>query len=348
MKYLILLILTLNVFSQSRLKIYDHPNRDYQKCLNLETNAQSKGITLNVGEYKGACFNDEMMRAVDKLELPEHLSEKDFLLVENFSHKGKYYYALIEVGAIDSRTEVMMQLERFAPTWIAGHTQLRYRFPEKIVHLYETLDDLDAGKEPDVKLQDIVTSIEAMRPFGRNYGLVAGTQDKFLAVFRMKSVRDVADKAIRNNNDKIEQFIIKFEKQRNKRVLLEHYVSKGTEHGYSLIYNTLVFNCTNGLYIQAEPIVKSVGKKVKFFQKVKLALPVFASGALERSDLIEKRIENFDARLFVFREEMNARRELDQKIINILPELSEVKEVERSSKCSENQYRHHGVCVLKK
>jgi|GEM_PF-5462584 len=322
-------------------------NREYRSCYNVQTQEQSMGITIDYGDYSGMCFNDVMMKAIEQTSLPSFLDQDQFILVKNFSHQGEYFYALIDLYKIKANTQVIMQLERFNPKWIAGHTQLRYQFSENAVELYRNIEDIHLSKKPAFRLNDIVTSIEAMRPFGKNYSLIDGTQRKFLAVFRMKSLSDVAIKAIKNKNDSIEQFKIKFERQENKRLLLEYYIQSGTKKGYSLEYNTVTFNCTNGLYFQAEPIVKSVGKKINTVQKIKLALPVLASGALEKSNLIDERLSNFSAMRALISATRN-NRDLSLSTQTTLIQELPLEKMRSYEPCGEEKFRHHGICLDKK
>ncbi len=280
-------------------------NRVKRTCLNLKTLSCMDGITTDRGPNAGICFNDDYMRAVKKVpneELPLPYQEKikvgeneeayRYLVVENFSHgtdktsgKQKYHVAVIDLLELDESAKVWGQLERFPPKWLAAHAQMRYDLKNGAM-LFDSLSDFKTGKGPTEIVSSIITSIEAMKPHGKPYELIGGTREKFLAVFRLKSLDDVIDKAkaVTKYTVDIEELPLKFQDNINKALLLSDYVNKGTKIGYGVRYHTFVFNCTNGLFIQAERILKRIGKKLRGGWKT--FLPVFVPRILKESGIL--------------------------------------------------------------
>jgi len=202
------------------------------------------------GENQGKALDITSKRAIGRLTAEE---AKSFFngevpqgqIIKNVFHNGKFYVAVIP--AYGPR-HVIVQLEHFAPEWIAGHTQLRFSFDQP-VKLYESKMGKDVNHaKPEYELHDLLFSAEYHAPKGVKYDLLGGAKEgNFNLVHRLTSMEAKVDSMIRDQGHTVDQWRLElFPDQREH--LFETALARAEEAGYKESYHTITKSCTTELW----------------------------------------------------------------------------------------------------
>jgi hypothetical protein len=239
------------------------------------------------GKHAGDCLTNDIKRNFyipTEKELSEIGYEKqnDFknkVVVVNFSHDHQFMLAEIPVDKIQN---VVFQLERFNPKWIAAHTQLRFDFSEPVILKSQYNGKMELGQ-----IRSIVFSTEAiLRINGPKFDLIPGVFDNFGAVYRLVSLDQKYQDVVIEEKNPVEQFDLNLSSKQAQdlfKIILSRHSSKDVKH----VYNTVGLNCTNVLFQDLDQLLNYKGV---FFGRTRTTIPVLSPGVLKAVKLIKTTI----------------------------------------------------------
>lgn len=167
------------------------------------------------------------------------------IVIGNVIHQKRFWTAFISPNSID---KVIVQLEHFSPTWIAGHIQLRLLFKKGMeAHL---VPQSARYPESPVVLRNLVISAEYNAPAGVPYNVFNGFHGKnfdglephYNINFLLVSLEDKIEQMITKQNHQVEQFPLVLS-ENEKRKLLLNAVTIANTQGMKRMYNTWTKSC---------------------------------------------------------------------------------------------------------
>ncbi len=214
---------------------------------------------MPAGLFKGRCINSCQQRSVTLLS-----SNPNYLTIANFSHNNKFWIAQIPLQGIDT---VIYQTEEFEflQSCPACHSQLRFRFkPDQPVILTPQI-----GGNYEVKLTDIVYSIEATGVPGMNFDPFTAILDFYGLSYRFVSLQDRAERMIKIDNHTVKQLKLNLD-QTDRAKLLNQAVLQSNQFGMKQMYSLYNRNCTTELF---QLLDRSVSKKIPGQTNVFINIP---------------------------------------------------------------------------
>ncbi len=250
---------------------------------------------ITSGKFKGECLDTSKIRSYQQL-FRDNTPDGDFIryllgdnvVIANVLHQNKFYLAVINPKAISN---IYFQVEKFAPEWLAAHTQIRFQFDKRHPVL---LLDQKFPLIPEAMVQDLVLSVEAVfLNDGPKYDLWKGLHGYYGLAHRLVTLEQRYDEAIRDQGHTVNQYLL----NPNKELVLGQEKSWKGEFFHVLIeemhhpkmdgvYHTLKVNCTNELFKGMDKFFEIKGKPGK---GLGATWPVFAPGALKRRGYIESK-----------------------------------------------------------
>lgn len=243
---------------------------------------------MPAGPFKNKCLSSNQRRNFYLLSPYQGLAhgyadaitnEKD-PIIANISHNDRFVMAQIPMRSIK---RIIFQMERFAPEWIAAHTQLRFDF--------DTFIELRDQKNPKVVLgttKSLVFTVEAVPMVeGPGYDLVKGTKGYFALSYRITSLEQKYQDVVIKEKNTVNQFLLNFSKietQQIFRQILHKYFHPTFKSNYYEMYHTLNRNCTNVLF---ELFDQYLMKKRGIFHKSTTAIPVISKSTLALRNLLD-------------------------------------------------------------
>ncbi len=242
------------------------------------------------GPYLGKCLkmeNKRSFRRITREQAAPYIPARWFsdsrlkqaMFFANISHAGQFWVGAT-TGA-DVIQDVIFQMERFAPEWLAAHTQLRFNF--KNGHAMWLFPQSGPVASEPVALASIVLSVEAVSFVGGpDYDLIKGTQGYYGLAKRMVSLTDEYMGAVEEQH-KIEQFRLKFEGARAS-AFFALAVKQLHEPEMTSLYHTLQLNCTNTLFQVIDLFLKRPRDELS---RAWTTIPVLSKGALETRNVFD-------------------------------------------------------------
>lgn len=156
--------------------------------------------------------------------------------------------------------DVYLCLEPFAPEVVAGHGLL----------MFEMEDDSAVTSADGQKDIGFCLSIEARRPKGKEYGLMAGMKNNFGIIYQMGSFSDRIQKATRGGGQKFVMQRLNLN-QEQKEQLINEGLEAATEDRLGEWYHTLTNSCYTGAIDLINGVVPESQKMDRWTHNLKLA-----------------------------------------------------------------------------
>lgn len=249
---------------------------------------------MPAGPFKNKCLKSNQRRNFYLLSPYQGLemgytdaitNEKD-PIIANISHDDRFVVAQIPIRAIN---RIVFQMERFAPEWIAAHTQLRFDF--------DTYIELRDQKNPKViigKTKSLVFSVEAVPMVeGPGYDLVKGTKGFYGLGYRMTSLEQKYQDVVVKEKNTVNQFLLNFSKIESQQIfkqILHNYFHPTLKGGYHEMYHTLKRNCTNVLF---ELFDQYLMKNRGIFHRATTSIPVISKTTLDLRELLNDNARSY-------------------------------------------------------
>lgn len=168
-----------------------------------------QGTCLKIHEARSYRFitEEEFKKATFAAEVSFSTNSTFFA---NVQHEGAFWLGVMDE---DSISDVVFQVERFPPEWIAAHTQLRFNFrPGKGMKLYS---QTDGGKTTSF-LREVILTVEAVGYIGGpEYDLIKGMKGRYGLAKRIVSLRDKYLHMIVNQDHTVNQYRLNFDAKKS-------------------------------------------------------------------------------------------------------------------------------------
>jgi hypothetical protein len=245
------------------------------------------------GKFKGQCLDTKSVRSyrlldqkiINQYNVLKHAQNKGALFAANFFHAGKFYIAAINPSHLKN---IIFQIERFPPEWLAAHTQLRFTFDSaQAISLYDQ-------KNPEkilFNLSEMVLSVEAafMRQ-GPNYDLWKGMHGYFGMAHRLVSLEQRYQESVAQYGHKVEQILLSPHEKliannpQWRSELLLSMLMELDRPAMNSLYHTLKVNCTNTLF---RALDKYFNYEKEAGSGLSATWPIFSQHALKKRRLIQ-------------------------------------------------------------
>lgn len=233
----------------------------------------SPNAVMTAGKHAGKCIDISEIRSFSILS-----ENAEGTTIANISHRQSFWIGHFPKDLRLDR--VIFQLERFDPTWIAAHTQLRLKFSAPIT----LVNQVDSSLVDQI--DEIIISVEAVQYVGGpDYGLVRGVRNNFAAAYRLVSLEDKTYHSVVTENNPVNQWLLRID--HNARQKLWQAVLSKNDPNITHMYHTLNFNCTNRLF---EMLDEALGHRNRLHQRPMTTLPILSTNLLQQRRLIERRL----------------------------------------------------------
>ena len=162
------------------------------------------------GRYRGELLDDESRHSIQLRDADSTFSNTDRLIVDYFYHAGQFWTAVLPLGGI---AEIYGQSFNFSkpkikrtnngpqPVYdslgvpkrrlpVLNHVQTRFRLkPGYAIELHDLHGDVDGP--PAHSIDDIVYSLEAVGPFGVNFGIRDAIGGNLISAHRFVSTEEM-------------------------------------------------------------------------------------------------------------------------------------------------------------
>jgi hypothetical protein len=268
-----------------------HP---YEKCYNPVIEKVVNGYPLNYkkhmvdvkGRKMGICL--QVTGRLPTVKIGSDQKNPNTIIVRNFSHHWKLYYAVIDMNKI---TGAIAQFLKFAP--LTGiHSQARIEFQDNdAIKLYSKSEDIvNRANQPDFKLDSMVLSIEGMPVVGDEYSFSGAINKKLAAIFRIASTADKKN-AVHNWEYPTKQYQMLTTKNRIQR-FVELYLEESKKVGLKKDYDLFGYNCTNVMIDLMRTVAKQSGtpteRILSRYDRFLSTAPVFVPRMFHRLGLINR------------------------------------------------------------
>lgn len=177
---------------------------------------------------------------------------------------------------------VYLALEPFKPEVVAGHGLVVFEMDED-----GAVESKDGQKD-----FGLAFSVEARKPVGEEYGLIAGMKKKFGMIFQLGSLSDQVQKTSRKRGSKLVLHRLDLDKEQME-TMLNNGLDAATEDRVGEWYHTLTNSCfTEGIDL-INGVVPSNQKMARWTQHLKFArpatfLPALAGATVRQKGLLAK------------------------------------------------------------
>ena len=252
----------------------------YANCFSPITKKFKDGPGIAKGSRKGHCIDTVQALPVQILSRSD-----DTLVLKNVKSKGMH--GVLVMHPTKDLVETIFHRERFAPKWIAAHTQVRLKFKTGSLHWYKSEADLRNVGIPDHVFSDLLLSIEAVGEEGYQYGLLEGAENHFALVYHAINQDDKVKSSINEEHNTINQWAFNFSRQQGIE-FLNRFIARSEKKGLNEMYNTITKNCTNELF----RTLNAMAEKPSHFSHFDLgrsSLPIIAPGILQSHGFIPEK-----------------------------------------------------------
>jgi hypothetical protein len=200
------------------------------------------------------------LRLLSSADAAPYAPAEGEIVAANFIHEGKFFIAKFPAAGVDKVIfqkwdfgEMRVRLRGLGRLWLnfdifhVAHTELRFKMlPGCQVHLYPQCRP--QGVEPDVvaafKIDDVVSSVEAVGPAGSAFGIWGGLLNHMVAVRRFKSLEESYFERIIRERRQIQQWeVAATPKQRQE--IFSATIHDSHDKGLGALYHLFLNSCTS-------------------------------------------------------------------------------------------------------